>query len=323
MVATVTGHVQRTFLHGARKLRCTMLDVRRLRLLREVHHRGTLHAAARALDYSPSAVSQQLAVLEREAGTPLLEKAGRGVRLTDAALVLVDHADALLERLEAAEADLEAAAGRVAGTVRVAAFQTAALHLVAPAIRALATSHPGIRVEVLDEELEEATVTLQLGAVDIAIGDEYEGLPRPRPAGMRRRVLLHEEVPLVLPEGHPYGERPSLRALRDAAWCTAKAGTGHREMTVRACRQLGGFDPDVRHASNDLVVLLALVRTGAVCLLPELVGPAEGVVFTTAAEGAVHRDVFALTRTAERPAVRAVLDALSAAAPPPGRGRAR
>jgi DNA-binding transcriptional LysR family regulator len=325
MLTQATVQVQRPFLHCIGKVIGTMLDLRRLRLLREVHHRGTLHAAARALDYSPSAVSQQLAALEREAGTPLLEKAGRGVRLTDAAVVLVAHAEALLARMEAAEADLAVAAGRIAGAVRVAAFQTAAVHLVAPAIKALAVAAPDLRVEVVDEELEEAAAALLLGGVDVALGDEYDGLPRPRPAGVRRRVLLREEVRLVLPADHPLADdrSPSLAALAGAAWAVAKPGTGHREMTVGACRGLGGFEPDLRHSSNDLTVLLALVRAGAVCLLPELVGDAEGVVFRTPAEGPLHRDVFALTRATRRPAVAAVLDALSAAAPPRGRDRVR
>src|SRR5262245_3768382 len=109
-----------------------MLDLRRLRLLHELHERGTIAAVAEALRYTPSAVSQQLAVLEREAGVTLLEKAGRGVRFTDAALVLVGHADALLERAERAEAELAAVVGTVAGRARVASFQSVALRLAAP-----------------------------------------------------------------------------------------------------------------------------------------------------------------------------------------------
>src|SRR5687767_10577236 len=125
-----------------------MLDLRRLRLLHELHQRGTIAAVAGALQYTPSAVSQQLAVLEREAGLPLLERAGRGVRLTDAALVLVGHAEALLERAELAEAELAAAAGTVAGRGRIAAFQSVALRVAAPALQALARDAPGLRCEL-------------------------------------------------------------------------------------------------------------------------------------------------------------------------------
>ena len=115
-----------------------MLDLHRLRLLRELRERGTIAAVADALQYTPSAVSQQLAVLEREAGVPLLERAGRGVRLTDAGLVLANHAEALLERVELAESDLAAVSGKVAGRARIASFQSAAFHLAVPAMRSLA-----------------------------------------------------------------------------------------------------------------------------------------------------------------------------------------
>src|SRR3954449_5530513 len=119
-----------------------MLDLHRLRLLRELHERGTIAAVAEALRFTPSAVSQQLAVLERETGVPLLVKAGRGVRLTDPALVLVGHADALLERVAVAEAELAAASGTVAGRARVASFQSVALRIALPAMRRLATDAP-------------------------------------------------------------------------------------------------------------------------------------------------------------------------------------
>ena len=125
-----------------------MLDLRRLRLLYELHERGTIAAVAEALHFTPSAVSQQLAVLEREAGLPLLERAGRGVRLTDAALVLVDHAEVLLERAALADADLAAAAGTVAGRGRIAAFQSVAYGLAIPAMLLLAQEAPGLRCEI-------------------------------------------------------------------------------------------------------------------------------------------------------------------------------
>src|ERR671915_2657734 len=125
-----------------------MLELRRLRLLRELSERGTIAAVADALQFTPSAVSQQLAVLEREAGVPLLEKAGRGLRLTDAALVLVGHAGALLERAALAEADLAAAAGTVSGRARIAGFQSVSRHVALPAMEALAPAAPRPPVEL-------------------------------------------------------------------------------------------------------------------------------------------------------------------------------
>src|SRR5215217_4771442 len=140
-----------------------MLELRRLRLLREVDARGTIHGAARALDYTPSAISQQLAVLEREAGVRLLERSGRNVRLTDAGRVLVRHAESLLDGMEAAEAELAGiAAGRPAGVVRVSAFQSAFLQIVAPAIAALGVSHPDVRVEAAEVEVEEGVPALRV-----------------------------------------------------------------------------------------------------------------------------------------------------------------
>src|SRR3954451_14570199 len=133
-----------------------MLDLRRMRMLHELHHRGTIAAVAEALQFTPSAVSQQLAMLEREAGVPLMERAGRGVRLTDAALVLVEHAEALLERTARAEADLAAAAGTVAGRGRIAGFESVALYLAAPAMEALAARAPRLRCELVEAEPEQA-----------------------------------------------------------------------------------------------------------------------------------------------------------------------
>src|SRR5829696_5141253 len=185
-----------------------MLELRRLRLLREVDARGTVHGAARALDYTPSAISQQLAVLEREAGTTLLERAGRNVRLTDAGRLLVRHAATLLDGMEAAEAELAAmAAGRPAGVVRVASFQSAFLRIVAPAIATLATTHPDVRIEATEQEVEEAVPALRLQQLDAVVGDEYDGLPRPVHADLAREPLVREQIRLVLPAGHPLARR--------------------------------------------------------------------------------------------------------------------
>jgi DNA-binding transcriptional LysR family regulator len=298
-----------------------MLDLRRLRLLRELEARGTVGAVARALDYMPSAVSQQLAVLEREAGVPLLERAGRNVRLTDAGRLLAGHADRLLAGMAAAEADLAAAGGQVAGTVRVAAFQSGVLRLVAPAVAALARVHPAVRGEVAVAVVEVALPALRLRAVDVLLGDEYAGMPRARPEGCEREDLLREGIRLVLPAQHPLAARPRVpvAGLAQAPWATAQPGTGHREMVVRTCRTHGGYEPDLRHRSNDLLILLALVAdAGAVSLLPDLVGMRDdgAVAVRDVAEGDVHRTVFALTRagTAGRPAQAAFLAALRRAA---------
>jgi DNA-binding transcriptional LysR family regulator len=298
-----------------------MLDLRRLKLLREVDARGTVHSAARALAYTPSAISQQLAVLEREAGAKLLERSGRNVRLTDAGRVLVRHAATLLDGMEAAEAELAGlAAGRPAGVVRVSAFQSAFLRIVAPAVAALAQSHPDVRVEAAEAEVEEGVPALRLRQLDVVVGDEYEGQPRPVHADLARERLMREDVRLVMPATHPLARRrrvPMAR-LADAEWAACQPGTGHREMQIRACRQLGGFEPDLRYASDDFLILLELVRTtGACALLPDLVlgYGAPGVAVRALAEGAIGREVFLITRRTRTPAVEAVAAALKAAAP--------
>ncbi|MCW2996825.1 MAG: LysR family transcriptional regulator [Solirubrobacterales bacterium] len=295
-----------------------MLDLQRLRLLRELQARGTVAAAAAAVGYTPSAVSQQLAVLEREAGIKLLARAGRGVRLTDAGRVLAAHATTLLAAAEEAEADLARAGDTVAGTIRIAAFQTAMLHIVIPAVAALARKHPQLRVEVIESEVEDALPDLRHQRIDLLIVDEYDGLPRERHADLQRETLLREQVRIILPAGHALARarrRPALAALAEEAWSSAQVGSGHHAMVLNACRTLGGFEPDVRHSSNDLLILLELVRNaGAIALLPDLVQTSgdRSVLARTPAEGPIHRDVYALTRRtgSTRPALVAVRQAL-------------
>ena len=188
-----------------------MLDLRRLRLLHELHARGTIAAVADALRFTPSAVSQQLAVLEREAGVPLLERAGRGVRLTDAALVLVSHAGALLERADIAQAELAAAAGTVAGRGRIASFQSVAFHLAVPAMQALAREAPGLRCELVEAEPEWSLPALAIGDVDLVLADEWEHHPLARARRRCPRGILRDPVHVVLPADHP-----ALRRHREA-----------------------------------------------------------------------------------------------------------
>jgi DNA-binding transcriptional LysR family regulator len=292
-----------------------MLDLRRLRLLRELHARGTIAAVADALQYTPSAVSQQLAVLEREAGRPLLERVGRGVRLTDDALVLVGHAEALLERAEIAQAELAAGAGRVAGRARIASFQSMALRLAVPAMRRLAAEAPDLRCELVEAEPEQSLPALALGDLDLVLADEWQHQPRPRPAGVDREDLSDDPVALVLPADHPVArsnpEVAPLAELAGAVWVTGHPDAGWDELTTRTCRELGGFDPDIRHRTNDSVTSLALVTDGqAVALLPRLVqlDVHPGVAVRAIAEGAVHRTIFMATRAADarRPSIQAL-----------------
>jgi DNA-binding transcriptional LysR family regulator len=299
------------------------LDLRRLRLLRELKERGTIAAVADALQFTPSAVSQQLALLEREAGVRLLERSGRGVRLTDPALVLVEHADALLERAALAEADLAAAAGTVTGRARIASFQSVGLRLALPAMQALARDAPRLRCEFLEAEPEEALPALALGDVDLVLGDEWQHQPRRMPPGLERHELLRDPIHIVLPSRHAVARRHRgavpLAALAAEAWVTGHADMGWEELTRRACRQHGGFDPDIRHRTNDATIALALVAGGlAVALVPDLALPRRrtGLAVRPVAEGPIDRETFAFTRAADaaRPSTQALLAAVRAAA---------
>lgn len=291
-----------------------MLDVRRLRLLRELHHRGTVAAVAEALSYTPSAVSQQLAQLEREAGVALLERVGRRVRLTDAALTLVGHADAILARLEEAEADLAADDADVRGTVRVAAFQTAASSLVAPAIVALADRHPGLVVELVEAEAEEALPMLRVGDVDLVVAEEYEHAPRRREGWMERDDVCLDPLVIALAAEHPLarGDGPiALGELRDETWAATRPITAFADMVERACRLRGGFEPRIAHRANDLRLLLELVAAGlVVALVPSLGHPDDqaGVVVRPVAPDGLSRRIFVVGRVghARHPALGAV-----------------
>jgi DNA-binding transcriptional LysR family regulator len=284
-----------------------MLELRRLRLLRELHERGTIAAVADALQFTPSAVSQQLAMLERETGVKLLERAGRGVRLTDPALVLVEHAEALLDRSALAEADLAAAAGTVSGRGRIATFQSVALAIAIPAIEALSRDAPRLRCELVEAEPEDALPALALGDVDLVLGDEWPQQPWHLPAGLVREKLLVEQVYLVGEDIH-------------GPWASGLPGWGWDEMTRRTCREHFGIEPDIRHRSENATVSLALVARGlAVTLLPELT--LRGLELPMKPLPGVARTIYAVTRTtdAARPSTRALLAAVRSATsrPPP------
>jgi DNA-binding transcriptional LysR family regulator len=292
-----------------------MLDLRRLRLLHELHRRGTVGAVAEALSYSPSTVSQQLGVLQDEAGTTLFEPAGRRLRLTDAALVLVTHAESLLAGVERAEADLAAAAaGAVRGIVRVGSFQTASLHLLLPVMAELRATHPDVEVQLVEAETEPALEALRSHAIDLALADEWSGSPRPAHPGVERADLFAEPVQLALPAAAD-GRPVVLTSLADSPWAVGYEGGGMAELVRRICAEHGGFEPAVRHRTNELSMLVGLVAQGhAVTLLPALAlrGVPPTVAVRAVAGADLSRTVFTATRTGagHRPALAAVLAAV-------------
>ena len=300
-----------------------MLDVHRLRLLRELHRRGTLAAVAAALGYSPSAVSQQLSLLEAEAGVPLLEKVGRGVALTAAARVLVGHADAVLAQLERAEADLAALHDDVTGTLRVASFQSVLFVLVPAALTRLARSHPALRVEIGQHEPGPAFSLLAAHDVDLVLGEEYPGYPQPRAADADDEDLVLDELRLAVPREGPWSGARSLADVAGAPWVVEPLGTEPGAWGVAECRR-AGFEPDARISSPDVLLHVRLVETGhVVALLPDLAWagrrPALRLVDLPTRPA---RRLFTRVRrgAAGRPAVRAFRRALREAAAEVGAG---
>jgi DNA-binding transcriptional LysR family regulator len=282
-----------------------MLDVRKLRLLRELAHRGTIAAVAEALAYTASAVSQQLTALEREAGVPLLERTGRRVVLTPAALTLVEHTETILAVLEQAAADLAASRAALTGTLRIGAFPSAVRTILSPALVALSRDHPGL--ELLVTELDPSTVpaALRAATLDVALVHEYDYVPAEPDPAIDTEPLFEETVYLAALTGGP------LRDRRDASWIVGTPGTLCHTMTVRAC-QAAGFTPRVRHHADDFGTVLALVAAGqGVALIPELgvLAPPPEVVLT--ALPTRRRTHLAYRRgTAAHPAVSAARTAL-------------
>jgi DNA-binding transcriptional LysR family regulator len=294
-----------------------MLDPRRLAVLREFAVRGTIAAAADALAFTPSAVSQQLAQLQREAGVELFRKVGRRLELTDAGRTLVARADELLARIEEIDAELAAQAEEVRGTVRIGAFQTAASAIVIPALDRLAERHPRLRVELVEAEAEESLPVLERGGLDVAIAEEYEHAPRPRSAQLRREYLEPDEMVLALPRGHPAakGKRPvSLASLHATEWVAARADTAFGDMFARVCRSVGSFEPEIRHRVNEMELLLDMVASGAAALVPALGRPERDarVAVRRIAEGRVSRALFVAVRESDRtrPSTAAVVTAI-------------
>ncbi|MCX5231722.1 LysR family transcriptional regulator [Streptomyces sp. NPDC006553] len=297
-----------------------MIEARRLHILRAVADHRTVTAAAAALYLTPSAVSQQLAALEQETGHRLVDRSARGARLTPAGEILLSHANAVLAQLERAESELAAYGSGEAGTVTVAAFATGIGLVVAPAIRALADSAPGIRVRVRDAEGDESLMMVLDRQVDVAVAVEYRGAPGEDDARLTRVPLYAEPFDAVLPPGHPLaaGERVVLGDLAKDAWIGQSAGNPCHDVTVLAC-EYAGFTLNPEHSSDDFRAVVALAAASAgVALVPrsalrgmELSGvevrPIEGVAPT--------RRVFAAVRRGaeDHPLISPVLTALGVA----------
>ena len=248
-----------------------MLGIWRLQLLREVARRGTLKAAAQAMSITPSAVSQQLRILEQESGTKLLEPYGRMVRLTEAGQMLVRHADTITAAIAAAEADLAATRSEVVGTLSVAAFPTAARAIMPKVFAGLGRSHPKLKLMLRDLESNESLLALQMDEIDLAVVDEYDDASRVRVAGIDTIEILRDPLYVAIsPDVDVPTAGFALTDLRDQPWIMDTETSTIFQVTWRACRR-AGFDPQVRSHCKDYSVILALVGAGlGVSVLPGL-----------------------------------------------------
>jgi DNA-binding transcriptional LysR family regulator len=249
-----------------------MLDVRRLRLLRELSIRGTLADVAAALNFSPSTVSQQLSILEQETGVELLRKVGRRVQLTPEAEMLVAHTAELLDILERAEGQLRGARDRASGTVRVAVFQSAALALMPDALNTMRTQHPDVRVEMTQREPETALSETWARDYDMVVAEQYPAHAAPLWPDLDRQQLTTDAIRLAAPpETRQLHTVDRIEDAADLAWVMEPHGTASRHFAEQLCRR-AGFEPDVRYQTADLQAQIRLIESGnAVALMPDLV----------------------------------------------------
>jgi molybdate transport repressor ModE-like protein len=248
-----------------------MLDVRRMRVLREVAVRGSFSAAAEALSFTQSAVSQQIAALERESGAVLVERNARGVRLTDAGRALVKHTDAIVARLAEAEAELEAIAGLRGGRLRMAAFESAGSTIMPLAIATFRQRHPAVELTLSLYEPEEAMGKLKSGELELALTFD-SGLLSEEPEAVERTHLIDDPMYLVLADDHPLARKRSLRLsdLAGEAWIAGELDCECNKLIIRACNA-AVFDPRIVFESDDYGAIQGFVAAGVgVSLIAEL-----------------------------------------------------
>lgn len=295
-----------------------MLDVKRMRVLKAVADEGSFSAAADSLAYTQSAVSQQIAALERETATVLVDRNARGVRLTDAGRALVAHADAVLARLADAEAELEAIAGLRGGRLRLASFPSAGATIMPKAIARFRRAHPGVELSLEPQEPQEGLDRLRAGQCDIALTVE-DPLRRNDDDGIERVHLLDDPLFVALPEEHPLAHKANLRLadLAEDAWMLGSTTRcPDSKILLRACEK-AGFEPRIAFHSDDYLAIQGFVAAGVgVCLIPDLalISVRDDVVIRSlGAKPPVRRILAATLQGAFRaPATQAMLDVLVA-----------
>ncbi|WP_433499292.1 LysR substrate-binding domain-containing protein [Sphaerimonospora sp. CA-214678] len=292
-----------------------MLDLNRLKALHAVSVYGSVGAAAEALMVTPSAISQQIAKLERETGSVLVERNGRGVRLTDAAGLLADHAQRILALVEIAEADFEALRGTVVGRLTVAAFPTGARGILPRALSTLKERHPDLDLLVYEREPERQVREVSRGEIDLAVVPDWLNRPMALPDGLSRATLLHDIADVAVPAGHPLAGagRVSITELAGDDWISSTPGMICHDFLVFLLRS-AELEPRIVCVADEYPTQLAFVAAGHGCaLIPRLGrGPLPGGVAVLEIDPPPKRQIYAVWRTdaARRPAIRAAVEAL-------------
>jgi len=292
-----------------------MLDVRRMRVLKSVAEEGSIAAAAQALSFTPSAVSQQIATLEREAGVSLVERGPRSIRLTDAGRALVEHTEGILASLEAAEAEIQAIAGVRGGILRLASFPTAYATIMPAAIAEFRSRHPAVELTLTEADPLMSLARVKSGELDLALLYEYDYVPLPEEDALERDILTDDPIRVLLPRGHRETRRRavSLDTLAEERWITSTARSSCHEFVSRACRA-AGFEPSIGFESDDHGVWQGLVAAGVgVALAPDLALEHlhPGVEARPVALQPLKRRIYTVYRAGGRsPAIDAMLEVL-------------
>lgn len=290
-----------------------MLNLDRLRALHAVSAHGSIIAAAETLNVTTSAVSQQLAKLEMETGQTLLERHGRGVRLTDAATALVLRTHRVLSLLEEAEAELEANDRAVAGQITIAAFATAARGLAPHALASLRKKYPQLAITFHEQEPGESIPKLVRRDVDLIIINDWENAPLALPDGLTKAPLFDDVADIALPPGHRLAKakRVRLSDLAGEEWIAWQSGSICHDFLLHTLRTQG-HEPKIAHTAGEYATQLALVAAGlGACVLPRLGrGPVPEGVRVVTSEPALRRHVYAAWRThaTRRTVIRAAVE---------------
>src|SRR6185503_9804408 len=297
-----------------------MIDLGRLRALHAVAQYGSVNRAAEVLGYTPSAVSQQLTKLERETRTTLIERQGRGIVLTDAARQLASTAARILELVEDAELTLEEQRGQAIGTLKIAAFPTAARGLLPPALARLIDENPGLDVRVTETDPFEAVAAVSRGEMHVAVVHDWQNTPLSLPEGLSRVKLGSDPALVLVPATHRLAGKEFVRAedLVGERWICQPSGSICHEWLVRTMRR-AGVEPEIAYSVAEYQTQLAMLARGiGIGLLPRLGrGPVPDGVVVVPLQPAPNRRLYAVwcTTTSRRPAITVTLATLKAAWP--------